>query len=100
LYIIPYIGITISAVFPALSALVLIAVNQLIENNIVIPYTLAGHVHINPLFAMVACIVGGHLWDVTGMIVLLPVLHIITGICDYVSSLQPYRYVVGADHTT
>ncbi len=110
LYIIPYIGITIGAIFPALATLALqqsiikacivIAVfigNQVIENNILTPYIVGGHVRINPLFALIAVFVGGQLWGISGMILFLPMLAVIKVICDHVPSLSAFGYLLGTD---
>jgi len=108
LYIIPYIGIVIGAIFPTLSALLLqqspmtallvilvYVINQAIENNILTPYIVGGHVRINPLFVLLAFFAGGQIWGIAGMILFLPMLSVVKVICDYIPALHPYGYVLG-----
>jgi len=110
LYIIPYIGIIISAIFPTLATLLLrqepytallvlaiFAFNQVIENNILTPYIVGGRVRINPLFSIVAVFVGGTVWGIAGMILFIPLVGVMKVVCDTIPSLRPYGYILGTD---
>ena len=108
LAIIPYIGIIIGALPPLLFALLLtdslitpllvIAVFgtvQFLEGNFITPKIVGSKVSINPFVAMVALIVGGQLWGISGMILFVPLIGILKVIFDQIPDLKPYGYLLG-----
>lgn len=108
LAIIPYIGIIIGALPPLLFALLLtdsliapllvIAVFstvQFLEGNFITPNIVGSKVSINPFVAMLALIVGGQLWGISGMILFVPLIGILKVIFDQIPELKPYGYLLG-----
>jgi predicted PurR-regulated permease PerM len=107
LNIIPYIGIVISTVFPftialvtkdptyALLVLVVYAIVQFLDNNIIVPKVVASRVKINALAAIIVVIIGGSLWGVAGMFLALPMLAVAKTIFDRIPQLMPYGYLIG-----
>lgn len=108
LNIIPYIGTFLAGLFPTMVALITyeglgvpIAVaaifigGQFIENNFLTPFIIGSKVDLNPLFTIMAIIVGGILWGVSGLILFIPFLGIAKVIFDHVPQLQPYGYLIG-----
>jgi len=108
LAIIPYIGIIIGALPPLLYALLLtdslltpvfvIAVFgtvQFLEGNFITPRIVGSKVSINPFVAMVALIVGGELWGISGMILFVPLIGILKVVFDQIEELKPYGYLLG-----
>ncbi len=90
LTIIPYIGIAIGASLPALFALVttdslwypagvliIYAVVQFLEGNVITPKIVGDKVNINPLAAIIALIIGGSIWGIIGMILAIPMTGIL-----------------------
>lgn len=110
LNIIPYVGPFIGAIFPILFALltkdsllyplgVLIAYNviQTVEGNVLTPKIVGSNVSLNPLFALLALLIGGALWGVIGMIVFIPTAAIVKLLLDLHPTTKPYAYLMGED---
>ena len=108
LILIPYFGIAIGSILPALFSLVtqdnpLVALGvigvflfvQVLEGNFITPYIVGSKVSINPLAAIIVLILWGQLWGVTGLILALPMTAIIKVIFDSVEPLKPYGFLLG-----
>lgn len=108
LAIIPYIGIIIGALPSLLFAfllgdslvtpLLVIAVFgtvQFLEGNFITPRIVGSKVSINPFMAMLALIIGGELWGISGMILFVPLIGILRVIFEQVEELKPYGYLLG-----
>ncbi|HCD52082.1 MAG TPA: AI-2E family transporter [Balneolaceae bacterium] len=106
--VIPYIGIIIGALPPLLFALLLgdsllqpvfvIAVFgtvQFLEGNFITPRIVGSKVSINPFMAMLALIVGGEIWGISGMILFVPLIGILRVIFQEIEELKPYGYLLG-----
>ncbi len=109
LTIIPYIGILIGALLPALFALVthdslwypvgVILVFwfvQFLEGNFITPNIIGSQVSINPFAAILGLFVGGMMFGALGMILAIPALAIIKVICDSIDSTKPIGYLIGS----
>jgi putative heme transporter len=108
LLLIPYIGLMIGSLLPALMALItkdspmyalgvlgIFGVVQVLEGNFITPYIVGSKVSVNPLAAMITLILGGQLWGVAGLILALPVTAILKVIFDLVEPLKPFGYLIG-----
>lgn len=108
LAIIPYIGIIIGALPPLLFALLLtdslltpvfviavFATVQFLEGNFITPRIVGSKVSINPFVAMVALIIGGELWGISGMILFVPLIGILKVVFDQIPEMKPYGYLLG-----
>ncbi|MFN8349829.1 MAG: AI-2E family transporter [Spirosomataceae bacterium] len=108
LLLIPYIGLLIGSLLPALMALVALdspmyavgvlavfGVIQILEGNFITPYIVGSKVSVNPLAAMIVLILGGQLWGVSGLILALPVTAIMKVVFDSVDALKPFGYLLG-----
>ncbi len=108
LILIPYIGILIGSLFPALmsiitedspwSALGVIGVMsfvQFLEGNFITPNIVGSKVSVNPLAAIVMLLLGGQLWGLPGLILALPITAILKVILDASSTLEPYGFLLG-----
>jgi predicted PurR-regulated permease PerM len=107
LNIIPYIGITISTIFPFMMALItkdpahgflvlaVYAVVQFIDNNIIVPKVVASRIRINALTTVIVVVIGGTLWGVAGMFLALPLVAVVKIICDRIPHLKPYGFLIG-----
>jgi len=104
---IPYFGTWIGASAPfvfalltgdtinlAFGVLILFAIIQFTENNILTPNITGGYVDINPLITILSIIVGGLVWGVAGMFVVLPVMATIKIICEYTPKLHAVAYLI------
>lgn len=104
---IPYFGTWIGASIPfvfalltgdsinlAVGVLILFAIIQFTENNILTPNITGGYVDINPLITILSIIVGGMVWGVVGMFVVLPVMATIKIICEYTPDMHAVAYLI------
>ncbi|RNI26526.1 AI-2E family transporter [Rufibacter latericius] len=107
LTVIPYIGILIGALFPALfvfintgsAAQMLIVIGifafvQFLEGNFITPFVVGSKVSINPFAAILALIIGGEIWGAPGMILSIPIIAILKVIFDAYEPLQPFGYLL------
>jgi predicted PurR-regulated permease PerM len=68
---------------------------QFIQGWVLEPLILGPQVKINPLFTIVALILGELLWGIPGIILAIPITAIIKIICDNIESLKPYGFLIG-----
>lgn len=108
LILIPYIGILIGSLFPALMSIVtmesawyavgvigVMSFVQFLEGNFITPNIVGSKVSVNPMAAIVALFLGGQLWGLSGLILALPMTAILKVIMDAVPSLEPYGFLLG-----
>ncbi len=106
--LIPYFGTLIGGSIPLLMALltenspkyafgviILFIILQFIENNILTPNITGGNVNINPFITILSIIIGGMVWGIPGMFMVVPTVGVIKIICDHIESLEPYAYLLG-----
>jgi predicted PurR-regulated permease PerM len=106
LNLIPYFGTLIGGSIPllytlvstepsdAIGVIILFAIVQLLENNILTPYITGAKVAINPLFTIFATILGGLTWGVPGMFLIVPFLGIFKIVCENIPVLQPLSFLL------
>ncbi|OYT16960.1 MAG: AI-2E family transporter [Bacteroidetes bacterium 4572_77] len=105
---IPYFGTWIGAAFPILFALLtsdsptqvlyvilLFVVVQFTENNILTPNITGSYVNINPLFTILGIMLGGVVWGIAGMFVVIPIMATLKIYCDFFPNLQPIGRLLG-----
>lgn len=108
--LIPYFGTWIGASIPfmfalltgdtpglALGVLLLFVIIQFIENNILTPNITGSYVSLNPLFTILLIIIGGSVWGIIGMFVVIPIGAVLKIILEQSKSLKPYAFLIGAD---
>lgn len=110
LTIVPYIGTTLGGLIPFTYtiiyydplwmpfavAILYISIQQL-EGNILTPKIVGDSVSINPLFALVALLVGGMIWGISGMILFIPMVAMLKVIFDHIPSMKPYGLMLGSE---
>jgi predicted PurR-regulated permease PerM len=108
LNIIPYIGGVVatalamiiafvtkdSLMYPIL-VLLLYLVIQFIDNNYIVPIVVASRVKINALISLIAVLIGGAVWGISGMFLSIPLTAILKVIFDHVESLKPWGFLLG-----
>lgn len=107
LTIIPYIGILIGALLPAIFAfitkdslwypigvLIIFAFVQFLEGNFITPNIVGKQLNLNPFAALLSLILGGMLLGLLGIMFALPLLAIFKIICDEVISLKPLSQLI------
>ncbi|PAU92772.1 AI-2E family transporter [Aliifodinibius salipaludis] len=108
LAVIPYIGIILGSLPAIIFALlftdsllnpigvvVVFAIVQFLEGNFITPNVIGSQVSINPFMALVALVIGGQMWGISGMILFVPLLGILKCVFDQVDGLKPYGYLLG-----
>lgn len=110
LTIIPYIGVFIGSSLPIIYTLamsdtywtpVLVYLTftgiQTLEGNIITPNIVGRQVSINPLVAIIALVIGAHVWGIVGMIIFVPFVAMLKVVFDHIDSLKPYGLLLGAE---
>lgn len=110
LNIIPYIGGIVSLVIPVLLAIltkdpittpllitVAYIIIQFVDNHFIVPFIVASRVQINPLVTVIAVIVFGQMFGVSGMFLALPITGILKIIFDRIDVLAPYGMLLGTE---
>ncbi|WP_343604873.1 AI-2E family transporter [Fluviicola sp.] len=109
LNLVPYVGIIIASFLSCLIALsgnpnleqsvigvlVVIAVVQFLDNNILMPRIVGSKVRINALASILSVIIGGSLAGIPGMFLAIPVTAILKVVFDAAPGLEPYGYLLG-----
>ena len=110
LNLIPYIGILIAGALSIVASLtaspdlsvvvgvvIVIAVTQLIDNNLIVPLIISSKVQINAFVSIVGIIIGGAIAGVAGMFLAIPLIAILKVIFDRITPLKPWGYLMGDD---
>jgi predicted PurR-regulated permease PerM len=108
LLLIPYVGIIIGSLLPALMALAtkdsywyaigamaVFLFVQILEGNLITPYVIGSKISINPLVAILSLILFGNLWGISGLILALPITAMCKVIFDAVPEMKPFGFVLG-----
>lgn len=70
---------------------------QFIQTYLLEPLVVGKEVNINPLFTIMAIVVGELIWGIAGMVVAIPVLGMIKIAFDHLPALRPYGYLIGGE---
>lgn len=110
LEIIPFVGnltgnsVTILAVLAqggdsrmVIGVLITYALVQFIQTYILEPLIVGEQVNINPLFTILAIVLGEMVWGVAGMVLAIPLLGMLKIVCDHIPDLQPYGFLIGTE---
>ncbi len=108
LMLLPYIGIAIGSVLPALFALatrdsawyalgvvVWFQIVQFLEGNFLTPNIVGGKVSINPLMALIGLLLGGMLFGLAGLILAIPITAVLKVVFDAIPSMKAFGFLIG-----
>jgi len=108
LMLLPYIGIAIGSILPALFALATkdsawyalgvvawFQVVQFLEGNIITPNIVGSKVSINPLMAIIGILIGGMLFGLAGLILALPMIATLKVIFDASPGMEAFGFLIG-----
>lgn len=59
------------------------------------PLILGPQVKINPLFSVIALVIGQILWGIPGVILAIPLLAMVKIVCDHIEPLHPISFLIG-----
>ncbi|GGZ17238.1 AI-2E family transporter [Echinicola pacifica] len=112
LNIIPYLGPFLGAILPFFYAfltsssivspffiIVLFAVIQLIESNFLTPKIVGSNVNLNAFITLLGLLVGGAIWGIVGMVLIIPTLAIMRRIFELSPDTMPFAKLLGEDKT-
>lgn len=68
---------------------------QFVQSYVIEPLVVGAEVNINPLFTIIALVVGELVWGIAGLVIAIPVLGMFKIVCDNVEVLKPYGYLIG-----
>lgn len=110
LNIVPYLGPSLGVVLPFTFALitkdslfypmaVLVAFTfiQLLEGAFLTPKITGSNVNLNALITFIGLLVGGTIWGITGMILIIPSIAILKKLFELSPDTQPYAYLFGEE---
>ena len=108
LNLIPYVGALIGNIIgvlltltsstelgPVITVLVVIAVVQFLDNNILMPRIVGSKVKINALFAILGVIIGGSIAGVSGMFLSMPIIAVLKVIFDRTDMFKQWGVLLG-----
>lgn len=106
--IIPYFGIVISALLPMtltwieteslfqpIGIVIVFAVVQYLEANLIFPYVVGRFVNLNTLVSIAAILLGALIWGVSGMILFIPLFAVFKIFASHFPELQPWSKLLG-----
>jgi predicted PurR-regulated permease PerM len=107
---IPYFGTLIGGLVPlaytlllspypekVIGVIIYFAIIQFTENNILTPNITGGNVQLNPFITILSIILGGMLWGLPGMFLIVPFLAMFKIFCGYFEPLQPFAFLLGTE---
>ncbi|WP_221929047.1 AI-2E family transporter [Solitalea koreensis] len=105
--IVPYVGIIISALLPIsvawlssdsiwlpIGVIAVFGFVQYLEANLIFPMVVGAQLNINTWASIIAIIIGGILWGVSGMVLSLPFLAILKLASDNLEELKPLNILI------
>jgi predicted PurR-regulated permease PerM len=105
--IIPYVGISISALLPItvvwmeteniwypIGVITVFGFVQYLEANIIFPTVVGSQLNVSTLAMLVAVIAGGIIWGVSGMVLFIPLVAILKIISDHIEEWKPLNLLI------
>ncbi|MBK9630928.1 MAG: AI-2E family transporter [Saprospiraceae bacterium] len=68
---------------------------QMIQGWLLEPFIVGSQVKINPLFTILALLIGSLLWGIPGIFLAIPLMAMFKIVCDHVEPLKPYGFLIG-----
>jgi len=68
---------------------------QFIQGWVLEPLILGPQVKINPLFTIIALVIGQLIWGIPGIVLAIPLTAMFKIVCDHIQSLKPYGFLIG-----
>ncbi|PSL07110.1 AI-2E family transporter [Cecembia rubra] len=90
-----YVLLTTDSMFYPLATVFLLWLIQFVENNFITPVVVGGKVRVNAFAVILAILVGGYIWGVSGMILFIPLAGLLKITFERIPSLAAYGYLLG-----
>jgi predicted PurR-regulated permease PerM len=68
---------------------------QFIQGWVLEPLIVGSQVKINPLFTIIALVVGNIMWGIPGIFLAIPLMAMLKIVCDHIDPLKPYGFLIG-----
>jgi predicted PurR-regulated permease PerM len=91
---------TTDPMYYTLKVIILFAIIQFTENNILTPNIVGSNVNINPFFIITGLVFGGMVWGIPGMLLIVPFLAIARIIFSHLDQWKPLSFLLGPKGTT
>lgn len=75
--------------------IVVYSIVQFVQSWLLEPLILGPQVKINPLFTIIALILGEIVWGIPGIILAIPITAMLKITCDHIESLKPFGFLIG-----
>ena len=72
---------------------------QFLQSYVLEPLIVGSQVNVNPLFSILALMVGELMWGLSGLVLAIPMLGILKIYFDHSENLKPYGQLIGTDST-
>lgn len=72
---------------------------QFVENNILTPNITGVNVSINPFVTILMIVVGGMIWGLPGMFIVIPIMSMFKIACENIPNLRPIAFLIGVEGT-
>lgn len=72
---------------------------QFIQGWVLEPMVVGSQVKINPLFTIIALVMGELIWGIPGIFLAIPLIAMFKTVCDHIESLKPYGFLIGEVET-
>lgn len=93
-----YVLLTTESLFYPLTTLFMLWLIQLVENNLITPVVVGARVRVNAFAVIMAILLGGFIWGVSGMILFIPMVGLLKITFERIPSLAPYGYLLGDNY--
>jgi predicted PurR-regulated permease PerM len=68
---------------------------QFIQGWVLEPLIVGSQVKINPLFTIIALVIGNLMWGIPGIFLAIPLMAMLKIVCDHIDPLKPYGFLIG-----
>lgn len=72
---------------------------QFIQGWVLEPLIVGSQVKINPLFTIIALVIGELIWGIPGIFLAIPLIAMFKIVCDHIEPLKPYGFLIGEIET-
>lgn len=93
-----YVLLTTDSLFYPMATLFFLWLIQLIENNVITPVVVGARVRVNAFAVILAILIGGFIWGVSGMILFIPMAGLLKITFERIPSLAAYGYLLGDNY--
>lgn len=96
-FVILYVFLTTDSFFPPILTFAVLWGIQLLENNLITPLVVGSKVRVNALAVILAILLGGWLWGISGMVLFIPLVGVLKISLERSRPLHAFAYLLGDD---